>query len=325
VGRSTINRLHDKHCSNLPKPSGSRAQLLSSSDIWHANRLISSGRADNAVQVTCILQDITNHPLSVQTTCNHLKKAGLKTRVKKQKPLLTGRHRRDRYDFAIAHRNWTVEDWKCVVWSYETKINHLGSNGRKWVWVRKGEGLSDRTVQGKEKFGGGCLMMWGWMLWEGAGMACQIDGIIDGDLYIKILDDELGKSLEYYSKTTEDIIFQQDNDCKYTSKKVKKWLGEHDYEVMLWPSKFADLNAIEHLWCLLKRKLKSYPEEPKGIEKLWERVQEQWDNIDNSECQKLIECMPRRVEAVMRARGGYTKYWNIIVWCSRMTLKKLAQ
>jgi hypothetical protein len=24
-------------------------------------------------------------------------------------------------------------------------------------------------------------MMWGCMLWEGAGMACQIDGIMDGD------------------------------------------------------------------------------------------------------------------------------------------------
>jgi hypothetical protein len=35
-------------------------------------------------------------------------------------------------------------------------------------------------------------MMQGCMLWEGAGMACQIDGIMDGDLYIKILDDELG-------------------------------------------------------------------------------------------------------------------------------------
>jgi hypothetical protein len=54
-------------------------------------------------------------------------------------------------------------------------------------------------------------------------------------------------------------------------------------------------------------------------------VQEQWDNIDNSECEKLIESMARRVEAVIRARGGYTKYWNIIVWCSRMILKKLAQ
>jgi hypothetical protein len=110
VGRSTINRLHDKHHSNLPKPSGSCPQLLSSSDIRHADHLISSGQADNTVQVTCILQDITNHPLSVQTTCNHLKKAGLKARVKKQKPLLTWHHRRDRYDFAIAHRDWTVED-----------------------------------------------------------------------------------------------------------------------------------------------------------------------------------------------------------------------
>jgi transposase len=271
VGRSTINKLCDKHRFNLPKPSGSRSQLLSSSDIQHANCLISSGRANNAVQVTRILQDITNYPLSVQTTRNHLKKAGLKARVKKQKLLLTGHHRRDQHDFAIAHRNWTVENWKHVVWSDGTKINRLGSDGRKWVWVRKGEGLSDRTVRRKEKFGG-CLMMWGCMLWEGAGMACQIDGIIDGDLYIKILDDELEESLEYYDKTTEDIIFQQDNDCKHTSKKVKKWPGEHDYEVMLWPSKSADLNAIEHLWCLLKRKLKSYAEEPKGIEELWKRV-----------------------------------------------------
>jgi hypothetical protein len=228
--------------------------------------------------------------------------------VKKQKPLLTGHHRRDQYDFAIVHRDWTVEDWKHVVWSDETKINHLGSDGRKWVWVRKGEGLSDRTVQGEENFGGGSLMMWGCMLWEGAGMACQIDGIMDGDLYIKILDDELGESLEYYGKTTEDIIFQQDNNSKHTSKKVKKRLAEHNYEVMLWPSKFADLNPIEHLWSLLKRKLKSYAEEPKGIQELWKRVQEQWDNIDNSECQKLIESMARRVEAVIRARGGYKKY-----------------
>jgi hypothetical protein len=131
MGRSTISRLHDKHCSNLPKPSGSRSQLLSFSDIQHADHLISSGQANNAVQVTHILQDITNHPLSVQTTHNHLKKAGPKARVKKQKPLLTKHHRRDQYDFAIAYRDWTVENWQCVVWSDETKINCLGSDGRK--------------------------------------------------------------------------------------------------------------------------------------------------------------------------------------------------
>jgi hypothetical protein len=36
-------------------------------------------------------------------------------------------------DFAIAHKDWTVEDWKRVVWSDETKINKLGSNGKNWA------------------------------------------------------------------------------------------------------------------------------------------------------------------------------------------------
>ena len=38
------------------------------------------------------------------------------------------------------------------------------------------------------------------------------------------------------------------------------------------------------------------------------RVQVEWEGISVEECQKLIESMPRRVEAVLRAKGGYTKY-----------------
>ena len=30
-------------------------------------------------------------------------------------------------DFAIRHKDWTLEDWKRVVWSDETKINCLSS------------------------------------------------------------------------------------------------------------------------------------------------------------------------------------------------------
>ena len=49
-------------------------------------------------------------------------------------------------DFAEAHKDWTVEDWKRVIWSDETKINCLGSDGKKWVWKMPREGLSDRLV-----------------------------------------------------------------------------------------------------------------------------------------------------------------------------------
>ena len=47
---------------------------------------------------------------------------------------------------------------------------------------------------------------------------------------------------------------------------------------------------------------------PNGIHELWERVQVEWERIPVEECQKLIESMPRRVQAVLKAKGGYTKY-----------------
>ena len=69
-----------------------------------------------------------------------------------------------------------------------------------------------------------------------------------------------------------------------------------------------DLNLIEHLWVHLKKRLREYPTPPKGVHELWERVAEEWDQITPETCQKLIESMPRRVQAVIKAKGGHTKY-----------------
>jgi len=71
---STISRLRSKHCSTLQKPVGGCPSKLSSSNIRHAIHLISTGKAENAVQVTKALSDITNTPLHPNTVCQHLKK-----------------------------------------------------------------------------------------------------------------------------------------------------------------------------------------------------------------------------------------------------------
>jgi hypothetical protein len=34
----------------------------------------------------------------------------------------------------------------------------------------------------------------------------------------------------------------------------------------------------------------------------------EWKKITKEECQKLIESMPRRIAAVIKAKGGNTKY-----------------
>ena len=147
--------------------------------------------------------------------------------VKQKHPILPKHHRRERLDFALSHQDWTVDDWKHVIWSDETKINHIGSDGRKWAWKKAGEGLSDRLVEDIVKFGEGSVIMWGCMTWDGVGMACKMDGKMDGNLYVQIVEDELQQTLVDYGFTPEDIIFQQDNDPKHTSRKAKEWLREH--------------------------------------------------------------------------------------------------
>src|SRR5205809_7836908 len=114
----------------------------------------------------------------------------MKAVVKTNKPLLTKRHRKERMDFPLAHLDWTVEDWKRVVWSDETKINRVGSDGIKWAWKKPGEQYKDQHMRPAAKFGGGNVIMWGCMTWHGTGYACRIDGRIDAELYCQILADE---------------------------------------------------------------------------------------------------------------------------------------
>jgi hypothetical protein len=141
-----------------------------------------------------------------------------------------------------------------------------------------------------------------------AGFVAKIDGKMDPDLYRSILDEDLMKSLEWYGDKVEDMIFQQDNDPKHKSKKAKEWLEEHEMEVLLWPANSPDLNSIEHLWTYVKDRLKEYEGPPSGVLELWKRVENVWNDIPPEVCQNLIESMPRRIQAVIKAKGRWTKY-----------------
>ena len=88
-----------------------------------------------------------------------LKNHSFKAVTKKKKPLLAARNKKKQLAFALKYQEWTVEDWKRVIWSDETKINRIGSDGREWVWKQAGEGLIDREIKETVKFGGGNIMV----------------------------------------------------------------------------------------------------------------------------------------------------------------------
>ncbi len=51
------------------------------------------------------------------------------------------------------------------------------------------------------------------------GRTCKIDSKMDGDLFVKILEEGLQKGIRFLEKSNSEIIFQQDNDPKHTAKR----------------------------------------------------------------------------------------------------------
>lgn len=232
----------------------------------------------------------------------------MKAVVKKKKPRLLPRHIKARLEFAGKYKDWTIDDWKNVIFSDETKINRLGSDGRHWVWKKSRGRLTSQVVTGTVKFGGGSVMVWGCITYHGVGYACRIDGTMNAELYTSILSDELANTIEYYDMDRNKLVFQHDNDSKHRSQNCRMWLQSNKIELLDWPSQSPDLNPIEHLWWYLKSKLNGYEKEASGIKELWERVEREWEAIPAQTCVDLIESMPKRVDAVWKARGGYVKY-----------------
>ena len=164
VGKSTIGRIKREVDGNKENSKGGRPSKLTPRDQQSIIRQITTGKLDNAVQATHYINNILPNPVTSQTVRNALKHNDFRSVVKQKRPLLKKAHRLERLRFARYHENWTVEDWKRVLWSDETKINRIGSDGRVYTWKKKGEPLSDRTTTSTVKHGGGNnLMVWGCM------------------------------------------------------------------------------------------------------------------------------------------------------------------
>ncbi|CDQ73091.1 unnamed protein product [Oncorhynchus mykiss] len=76
--------------------------------------------------------------------------------------------------------------------------------------------------------------------------------------------------------------------------------------VLEWPSQSPDLNPIENLWKELKTAVHKCS--PSNLTELELFCKAEWENISVSRCAKLIETYPKRLTAVIAAKGGATKY-----------------
>ena len=140
----------------------------------------------------------------------------------------------------------------------------------------------------------------------GVGELYFIEGNMNSNMYCEILKQSMIPSLQ---KLGGRAVFQHDNDPKHTSKTTIALLKRLRVKVMDWPSMSPDLNPIEHLWGILKRKVEAC--KVLNICQLRDVVKEEWKSIPVTTCETLVNSMPRRVKAVLENGGGHTKYWQL--------------
>jgi hypothetical protein len=69
-----------------------------------------------------------------------------------------------------------------------------------------------------------------------------------------------------------------------------------------------DLTLIENLWKTVKDLLQHHPR-LKTKEKMAQPIQSTWDTISLEQLQSLIRTVPDRMQAVISARGGSTRWY----------------
>jgi len=218
-----------------------------------------------ASQIAKDIKEKYNKDLHSDTVCKILKK-----------PLISQVNKIKRMEFSRKFNNKPQEFWKKVIFSDESKFCIFGIKGRTTVWRKTGTALEIQNLVPTVKHGGDGVMVWGCMAASGVGNLVFIESTMDHKMYINILKENLHQSATTLG-LEDDFWFQQDNDPKHCAINTKLWLLYNVKNQLNSPPQSLDLNPIEHLWDLLKRRIRQHTITSKDM--LKQVMVEEWNKI----------------------------------------------
>ena len=159
-------------------------------------------------------------------------------------------------------------------------------------------------------------MVWGCFWGKQRGPLVPLSGSVTARVYRSLLRRWLLPVLEDVQAALGNPLFQQDNAKIHTAKLILSFFERYAVPLESHPAYSPDLNPIEHAWTLLKRQFRAdYPDlanYPGGPEKVKAKLAEVlplcWEKIPPKQFEALWRSMPSRVQAVIDAKGWYTRY-----------------
>ena len=248
--------------------------------------------------------------VSLKTLKRHLVKLGFKRMKMRNKAIISQKNAAKRLYFAKKHQSSESQLWRSVVWSDETTVRECPVGKDRYFFVHSARQNQKMNVNPQKQQGGFSVMFWGCFSWYGFGPLVALEKSMDSDEYIRILDHHVSPHLSLvHEKHQSDILFQQDNAPCHKSKKVTDHLSRGNINILDWPAQSPDLNPIENLWAIVKRRLQEDPGDlPKNKTQLIQRVQGIWSSLNIELARKLVDSMPNRISECIKNDGYHTKY-----------------
>ncbi len=132
-------------------------------------RLVRDDRKATVTQITTRYNQGMQNTNSECTTRRTLKQMGYSSRRPHRVALLSAKNRKRRLQFTQAHQNWTVEDWKNVAWSDDSRLLLLHSDDRVRIWRKEHESMDPSCLVSTVQAAGGGIMVWGILSWHALG------------------------------------------------------------------------------------------------------------------------------------------------------------
>ena len=291
INRNTVSKWINRYInSNMGRITGSGRPTICSNDVILAvQNEVNNNKYINLREIKKNLADI-NIVLSTYTIKKVLNEHGYMYQRHTKVFPLSEEHKSKRLKFAITYLNF---NWSDVIFSDEVSF-WINIPPKRWCNKHITED-HDVTFKHPSK-----INAWGSICVGKSFNLNLFTEIMNAKKYVEILN----KS--FIGKYTENLFFLFDNDPKHKSIKANNFIKKNKIKKIDFPPNSPDLNPIENIWALLKKRLAKY--HYVSMESFKVAIENEWHNICTDTIKNSILSMNERLQLIIDNRGEYINY-----------------
>jgi transposase len=254
-------------------------------------------RRNNEITINEIKEKLSTtyrSTVSASIIRRHLHRCGYRNILPRKTHILTVDDKQKRVQWAKKHKD---DDFTHTIFTDESSFQLYRNTVRRWSKCPHNE--VKPIPKNRQK-----VHVWGALSTEGVLNCHTFKCNLDGEYYVNILKNYLLPAAR--RQFHRNWRLQQDNDPKHRSNICKKFIHDYVPELLDWPSNSPDVNPIENIWSIVKRKVEK--RKPKNIDELERFLVTEFKNMDINIVNNCVMSMRDRCLSLISSKGERIKY-----------------